>query len=106
MEEAPPPYVKMANRIDLDIDLEAGHIINQQPTAQPAMAYGRRAQRLALPKPHIECTAPGGWVCDGCGKCECCAAKTCSCTADWGTTLVLLMVLVLFLLALWLLQKA
>jgi hypothetical protein len=32
MQHPPPPYQKMANRVDLDLDLEAGRIINQQPT--------------------------------------------------------------------------
>lgn len=54
------------------------------------MAYGGiEAQRLALTETHIECNT--------CGY---------GCKTNWGTILVLVPVMVVFLLALWLLHKA
>ena len=107
MQPPPPPYQKMANRIDLDLDLEAGSIITQQPTAHPVMAYGKSLFPI---DPHIEC--------DGCGKCceckhtgcgECthngcggCGTGKCECKTSWG---VLILVMVVFLLALWLFRR-
>lgn len=121
MQPPPPPYQKMANRIDLDLDLEAGSIITQQPTAHPVMAYGKS---LFPTDPHIECDGCGK-CCEckhtGCGECEhngeckhngcgecthngCggCGTGKCECKTSWG---VLILVMVVFLLALWLFRR-
>jgi len=101
MQQPPPPYEKVANRVDLGLDLEAGHIINQQPTAHAAMAYSIKPRRFrfTLASPHIECDC-----CQCEHSCTLCGDK--GCTTHWGTTLVLVLVMVTILLALWLLRKA